>query len=140
MTPPKMKDSTAKVLVLLHKGPQTTGDFAREFCPRASARIYELRKIWGCVIDAERIKANAYRFTLVYEPDGLPVDGKTVSPLGPPAVDRGAEHPRIGGLTLAAPAGGEDEPSQPAASSGQLFDTVAMEADAMFGFGNSEAA
>lgn len=133
-----MKDSTAKVLRLLRRGPQTTGSFAAAFCPRASARIHELRHVWGCDIDAERIKANAYRFTLTYEPPGLPVGGAV--PVSPtvPAVDRGVAH----NDTPAASDGGSfDEGSRrPAATELQLFDTVLMEAEAMFGFGTSEAA
>ncbi len=63
-----MKASAAKVLGLLRQRPQTTGDFARAFCPRASARIHELRG-QGYEIDAERITANAYRYTLRAEPE-----------------------------------------------------------------------
>ena len=138
--PERMKDSTAKVLRLLRRGPQTTGSFAAAFCPRASARIHELRHVWGCDIDAERIEANAYRFTLTYEPPGLPVGGEdaSVPPRPAAAVDRGVAH-------IDTPAAGDggslDEDSRrPAAAELQLFDTVPMEAEAMFGFGTSEAA
>lgn len=61
-----MKPSTAKVLRLLEQaGKQgvTTGQFAEQRCPRAAARVHELRRA-GYDILAVREEANAYRFVL----------------------------------------------------------------------------
>lgn len=65
-----MKQSTQHVLNLLRAGPCTTGDFARNYAPRAAARICELRAM-GYTIESRRERDNAYVFTLISEPDDL---------------------------------------------------------------------
>ncbi len=128
-----MKPSTAKVLRLLEQaGKQgvTTGQFAEQRCPRAAARVHELRRA-GYDILAVREEANAYRFVLrgarlggegrtshlAAEP-GAAVGGWHRSPNGPmdpPAPDPGAGAAprelgvplcRTGGLGVLSQAGG----------------------------------
>ena len=120
MSDEHMKASTQKVLRLLRQAGShgvTTSEFAEGRCPRASARICELRHDWGCEVEATRLRDNAYRFTLTYEPPGRPVDGATgtVSPADRPvaAVDPEAEAP-------------EPEPirAAPVATEQRLFDTI----------------
>lgn len=122
MSAPRLKPSARKVLDLLRAarpGCVTTGQFAEERCPRASARIAELRHEFGCDIDAKRVRNNAFAFTLIHEPSGLPGAhaglgvGGAVPPaeLPPSAVDPEAEAPP------------PPEPTAPAPG-GRLFDVV----------------
>jgi hypothetical protein len=120
-----MKPSTSRVLGLLREAGDdgmSTGDFARAYCARFGARLKELRAV-GCDIEAERIDAHSFRYFLRHEPDDLETGGV------PPAA---LPHPQP---TAISPA---EDAAAPGA--GQLFDTVPMEAEAMFGYGNSEEA
>jgi hypothetical protein len=61
-----VKPSSRKVLELLEAagpGGVSTGEFAEARCPRASARIAELREL-GYDVETRRERANAFRFVL----------------------------------------------------------------------------
>lgn len=114
-----MKQSTQRVLSLLRSAGSrgiTTGELAEARCPRASARIYELRHVWDCEVEATRLCDNAYRFVLTHEPDGLPVGG-AADPASPGRVAVAAD-PEI---REPAPA----RPLRPVEQ--QLFDTVDLD-------------
>lgn len=101
-----MKPSTMKVLGMLQQGPVTTGEFAAAFCPRASARIAELREM-GYTIRTRQLTPSAFEYDLV----GSPPD-PTVPPIPPMA-----EPPSSASLS----------PEQAQAQLGTLFDTIDLD-------------